>query len=57
VGLDLNDARFIIKHKKINSPEQWVFNLRKNNLSGEWRNIGIVTWKDKRYQLNLQAIK
>ena len=57
VGLDLNDARFIIKHKKINSPEQWVFNLRKDNLSGEWRNIGIVTWKDKRYQLNLQAIK
>ena len=57
VGLDLNNARFLIKHKEIQSPEQWMFNLRKDNLAGEWKNIGIVTWKNKHYQLNLQAIK
>lgn len=57
VGLDLNQARFIIKHKKIKSPQQWVFNLRKNNLSGEWSDIGTASWKNKHYQLKLQAIK
>ena len=57
VGLDLDDARFIIKHKKINSPEQWKFNLRKDNLSGEWTNIGTAIWKNKHYQLELQEIK
>ena len=56
-GLDLNNARFIIKHKKINSPEQWHFNLRKDNLSGAWENIGVASWKNKHYQLKLQAIK
>ncbi len=57
VGLDLNHARFIIKHKKITSPEQWRINLRKDNLSGVWENVGIATWEKKHYQLELQAIK
>lgn len=57
VGLDLNHARFIIKHKKINSPVQWSKDLRKNNLSGDWANIGTATWTNKHYQLKLQEIK
>jgi len=56
VGLDLNHARFIIKHKKIVSPVQWHFNLRKENLSGDWQSIGTATWKNKHYQLQMQAI-
>lgn len=57
VGLNLNHARFIIKHKKINSPEQWKPNLRQENLSTDWKNIGTVVWKHKHYQLELQAIE
>ena len=57
VGLDLNQEQFIIKHKKITSPEQWHINLRKDNLSGVWENVGIATWEKKHYQLELQAIK
>ncbi|WP_428356939.1 DCC1-like thiol-disulfide oxidoreductase family protein [Methyloprofundus sp.] len=57
VGLDLNHTQFIIKHKKINSPEQWSVNLRKQNLSGAWTDIGTATWENKRYNLELQSIK
>lgn len=56
VGLDLNNARFIIKHKKIVSPVQWRVNLRRENLSGDWANIGTAIWKNKHYQLKIQAI-
>ncbi len=57
VGLDLDSAKFMIKHKKIVSPVQWRKDLRKDNLSGDWRNIGTATWKNKHYQLDMQAIK
>ncbi|RLA24352.1 MAG: thiol-disulfide oxidoreductase [Gammaproteobacteria bacterium] len=53
VGLDLNHAKFIIKHKNIVSPVQWQSNLREGNLSGEWDNIGTAIWRDKRAHINL----
>jgi predicted DCC family thiol-disulfide oxidoreductase YuxK len=56
VGLDLNDARFIIKHKKVVSHVEWQDNLRKSNLSGEWQNIGAAIWQDKRVQINFKAL-
>jgi predicted DCC family thiol-disulfide oxidoreductase YuxK len=56
VGLDLNHAKFIIKHKAVVSPVQWRDNLRKDNLSGEWDNIGTVIWRDKKVHINLSGL-
>jgi len=56
VGLDLNHARFIIKHKKIVSPVQWQADLRKVNLSGDWENIGTVNWREKHFEIKMLAI-
>ncbi len=56
VGLDLNQAHFIIKHKKIVSPTQWVPDLRNDNLSGKWKNIGIADWKKEHFTLQMEAI-
>ena len=56
IGLDLDHARFIIKHKKIVSPVQWHQDLRKDNLSGNWANIGTAIWQDKHIEINMQPI-
>lgn len=55
-GLDLNDATFIIKQKKISSPVEWQPDLRQQNLKGEWFNIGAAIWKDNHYQLTIKLI-
>jgi len=54
VGLDLNHAQFIIKHKQIKMPFEWENKLRSRNLSGVWNNVGTVTWRNKR--ANIQMI-
>jgi hypothetical protein len=54
VGLDLNQARFIIKHKNITAPAQWRTNLRQDNLSGKWSNIGSAVWLDKHVKITMQ---
>ncbi len=46
-GLNLDDTRFIIKLKKIQSPSQWIENLRYNNLAQPWKNIGYAQWSGK----------
>ena len=56
VGLDLNNARFIIKQKKIVSPVEWENNLRRGNLSGEWKNIGAAIWQDKQVEIKFKVL-
>jgi len=56
VGLDLNDATFIIKHKKIVSPVEWKNNLRQDNLAGEWENIGAAIWQEGRIEINHKSL-
>lgn len=56
LGLDLNGAQFIIKHKNIVSPVQWRLDLRKENLSGDWENVGSAIWKNKHFLLEMQPI-
>ena len=56
VGLDLNHAQFIIKHKKTVSPVQWQPDLRKDNLSGDWKNIGTAVWQEKHFEIKMLAI-
>ncbi|BCG62402.1 MAG: hypothetical protein methR_P0043 [Methyloprofundus sp.] len=57
VGLDLDQARFIIKHKNITAPAQWRTNLRQDNLSGEWSNIGSAIWQDRRVKITIRLPK
>jgi len=56
IGLDLNNATFILKHKKIVSPVEWQNDLRKDNLSGEWQNIGTAIWQKKHIKINFKAL-
>ena len=57
VGVDLNHAKFLIKHKKITSTAQWQPNLRNDNLSGEWSNIGSAIWIDKKVRVRLPHLQ
>ncbi len=52
-GLDLNSTTFHIKLKKIASPDYWVHNLLKKNLSGTWKTIGHATWDDKDINISI----
>jgi predicted DCC family thiol-disulfide oxidoreductase YuxK len=57
VGLGLENCQLTVKMKKIDSPTDWVMNLRKHNLSGLWQNIGLVTWKDNQISIDLPDIE
>ncbi|MGR9073948.1 MAG: DCC1-like thiol-disulfide oxidoreductase family protein [Gammaproteobacteria bacterium] len=53
MGLDLDNSKFIIKLKKISSPEEWKKNLRRDNLATNWQNIGVAEWKDGKISIKL----
>lgn len=53
LGLDINTTEFTIKLKKIKSPTEWRLNLRRDNLSGQWLNIGTAKWVNNRISVNL----
>jgi predicted DCC family thiol-disulfide oxidoreductase YuxK len=57
LGLGLEDTTIIVKMKKIRSPVHWEKDLRKHNLSGTWVNIGIATWKNNEFQVDLPDIE
>ncbi len=52
-GLDLNGQTFLIKQKKIQAPEQWIPDLLKQNLQGEWTTIGTAQWTHQRIKVNI----
>ena len=47
IGLDLDETVFNLKLKKISAPSYWVYDLRKDNLSGSWDAIGTAKWDHK----------
>lgn len=53
VGLDLNEARFRIKLKKVQAPSQWQPNLRSDNLAQPWTDIGSAEWRKHLFTLQL----
>ena len=57
VGLELDNCQLTVKMKKIDSPTDWVKDLRKHNLSGLWQNIGSVVWKDNQINITLPNIE
>ncbi len=52
-GLDLHDATFIIKAKKIAMPFTWQRDLRKKNLAGPWIDLGTAKWTNNTFTANL----
>lgn len=47
VGLDLNNAVFQIKMKRINAPSYWVHDQLHKNMASPWATVGTVRWVDK----------
>ncbi len=52
-GLKLDETRFLVKMKKIQSPSQWRPNLLRDNFSGPWATIGSVQWAGKFVEIDL----
>ncbi|GAB6141307.1 hypothetical protein JCM14076_20360 [Methylosoma difficile] len=52
-GLNLDNAEFKIKLKRIDAPTYWVQDQLHKNLSGEWVTIGSATWANKVISFNL----
>lgn len=57
VGHGLENCQLTVKMKKIDSPTDWVMDLRKHNLNGLWQNIGTVGWKDNQIHITLPDIE
>lgn len=55
--VDLNDATFIIKLKKIETPKGWEKDFLKRQMEKPWQNIGTATWKDKKYSIEIPEVE
>lgn len=53
IGLDLNDAHFRIKMKRIESATDWVPDQLHRNFAAPWVDIGSVTWKNQEISYDL----
>ena len=54
MGINLDDANFVIKSKRVEVPTHWEPELRKHNLSGTWTDIGVLTWRNGLGRLTLE---
>jgi predicted DCC family thiol-disulfide oxidoreductase YuxK len=52
-GLNLNDAHFRLKLKKVQAPAQWTPNLRNDNLAQPWSDIGAAHWQKSIFSINI----
>ena len=56
-NIDLDDAKFILKVKKVESPTGWEKDFLNNQLSNPWMNGGEVRWKNKEFYPNIKDIE
>lgn len=56
-GVDLNNAVFKIKLKKVDTPKEWKKNFLKRQMNKPWQNIGTATWKDKNYSIDIPIVE
>ncbi|MEY4211771.1 MAG: hypothetical protein RLZ92_2152 [Pseudomonadota bacterium] len=54
-NLRLDSTQFVIKMKKIRAPFEWEDDLRNNNLSGDWQDVGSAKWHGKEIQIQLPS--
>lgn len=56
-NINLDNAKFIIKVKKIETPTHWEKDFLKRQMEKPWQNIGKAFWKDKQYFIEIPIIE
>jgi len=56
-GVDLNNARFNIKLKKIEIPQKWSKDFEKINSQNNWENIGKLDWKQYKASFEISEVE
>ncbi|RLJ30909.1 putative DCC family thiol-disulfide oxidoreductase YuxK [Chryseobacterium sp. 7] len=57
-GVCLKDAKFIIKVKKIDTlPNHWEEGFLKRQMEKPWMDVGVATWHDKKYSIDIKDIE
>lgn len=56
-NVNLKDAKFLIKVKKIDSPEGWQKDYLKNQMDNPWIDGGYVEWKEYKFTNNIYNIE
>ncbi|MGC4041442.1 MAG: DCC1-like thiol-disulfide oxidoreductase family protein [Flavobacterium sp.] len=56
-GIDLNDAKFLIKVKKIESPHDWEANFLNKQIAKPWVDGGFVEWKNEEFISQVKEIE
>ncbi|MFV0172835.1 DCC1-like thiol-disulfide oxidoreductase family protein [Empedobacter falsenii] len=56
-GIDLNDANFTIKVKKIDTPKDWEKDFLKKQMQKPWKDVGTARWRDKEYFIEIPIIE
>lgn len=56
-NINLNNSLFEVKVKLITSPSKWEKDFLKKQIEQKWIDLGTVTWKDNKFQSNLDFSK
>jgi predicted DCC family thiol-disulfide oxidoreductase YuxK len=56
-GIDLNDATFIIKLKKVETTNHWEKDFLKRQMEQPWQDIGVAVWKGNQYSIQLPEVE
>jgi len=56
-GIDLKDATFLIKVKKIDSPKGWEKDFLNKQIAKPWIDGGFVQWKDNQFSAKIKDIE
>jgi predicted DCC family thiol-disulfide oxidoreductase YuxK len=57
MGVDLQDAEFVIKMKQVGVPMDWEYDLRHKNMAAPWRDVGIVAWREDGMRLDVPGLE
>ncbi len=56
-NINLNDATFYIKLKKIDTPKNWEKDFLEKQIQKPWKTIGKVEWKNNQYHINIPKVE
>lgn len=56
-NIDLKNANFKIKLKKIETPNGWEEGFLGDQMDNSWKDIGEATWKDYKYKINIPVVE
>ncbi len=56
-NINLDDAKFLIKVKKIDTPNGWEKDFLNKQIAKPWIDGGFVEWKNKEFISNIKDIE